>query len=147
MGHIDDRSTVLVFVVTWCRNVTIRPSADLFDGCDESIPAPRESFDESGRLGGVAQGVTEPSDRGVQALLEIDERVACPEARAQFLTSDQHPRPFEQGLENLQRLVLKGHPDARPSELRGKHVQLEDAEPDQATLLSGRRFHGNLGVG
>jgi hypothetical protein len=59
------------------------------------------------RMGrGVAQSLPDFVNCSVQASVEIDEGVAGPEPTAQFLPGNQLARPFQQGKENLERLLI-----------------------------------------
>ena len=56
-------------------------------------------------------------DRGVQAVLEVNERALGPELSPQFVTRDQLPRPHQQQTQNLKRLLLQPHACLAASQL------------------------------
>jgi len=77
-------------------------------------------------------------------MLEVDERVARPQALPQLFASDELPGPLQQALENLEWLVLEIHEYARLSQLARAHVQLEHAKSNDASQLCGGGFHSHL---
>ena len=90
---------------------------------------------------GVGQGFTEPLDGGVHPVVEVDERVVRPEPPPQLVASDHLAWPFQQALEELERLLLEVHPHPRPSQVAGAHVQLEHAEPKHGRRRCRGGFH------
>jgi len=49
---------------------------------DEAISTPSHCLDEQGRVGGLAQGITESLDRSIETMIEIDERIGWPQLAA-----------------------------------------------------------------
>ena len=59
------------------------------DRGDESVAAAGHGFDESRVLGRIAERMAQPRDRGVEALLEIDECLLVPELAPELFTRDE----------------------------------------------------------
>ncbi len=97
---------------------------------DEAIPLPRNSLDV-GRSGGrVAQRFTEPRDRSVQTTVEIDVDVIAPDLVPKLFSGDECARPFDEALQDSERLVLEPDRLAVLSQLSGFEVDFEVAAPD-----------------
>ncbi|HEY8549672.1 MAG TPA: hypothetical protein VIL35_06945 [Vicinamibacterales bacterium] len=111
-------------------------------GSHETVPAARQGLDEARGLGGVAERVAQPPDRGVQTMLEIDERVVRPETFPERFARHQLAGLFEQHREQLQGLLLEVEPRARLPQLAGTQIELEDAEPDQSARVGRGLVHG-----
>jgi hypothetical protein len=80
---------------------------------DEPVASPGERLDISGFLGGVAERVPQPSNGGVDALIEFDNGFAGPEFAPDFLARDQIAGPLQEHEQDLKRLILQ--PDFRAS--------------------------------
>jgi hypothetical protein len=80
-------------------------------------------------------------DRGVQGVLESDERLVGPEAPTQLLAQHYLAWVFKQCKQRLKRMVLKFVEAAVSSQLTGSPVQFERAEPqtEAATGSSSER--------
>lgn len=87
-------------------------------------PRRGSGFDKA-RVGRIAKRVSEPPDRGVEAVLEIDERIRLPQRRTQLLVGDQRAWALEQAEQDAPRVFLQGDPHARLSELSRVERQLE----------------------
>ena len=87
-------------------------------------------LNESGRFRFVSKREAQAPDRGVQAVLEIHEGALGPQAPAQIFPGHDVTRPFEQGGEDLQRLLLQGQADAPLAQLTPAEVHLEGAKSD-----------------
>jgi hypothetical protein len=79
----------------------------LHDRSYEAIPSSRKRLNEDRCVCRFAQGVAQPLDGSIQALIEVDEGVGWPEFAAQFLSGDHLARPFKQGRQDLKRLFLE----------------------------------------
>src|ERR1700730_10032922 len=100
------------------------------DGSDEAVAAPSEGFDENGSFRGVAQGIAQALDGGVEAVIEIDEGFGRPEFAMQLLASDAFAGPLEQGGQDLEGLILELYLLAALAELSCFKVHLKGAEAD-----------------
>src|SRR5262245_66517437 len=87
-------------------------------------------------LGGVAERVTQPADRGIQAVFEIDERFRRPEPLPQLLAGDELTGAIQQRLQDLKWLLGKVDPDAALSELARTQIQLEGAKANKGIQSS-----------
>jgi len=107
---------------------------------DEPVPAARQRLDELRVVRGVTKGSTQSFDRGVQAVLEVDERPIGPEPLPQFIAGDDIARAFEHQAEDLERLFLQADRTAALVQLTRPEVQLERSEP-QPPIRSRRDAH------
>lgn len=73
---------------------------------EEAVPATWKGFDEARIRGAVPKSIAELVDSGVEAVIEIDERVGWPEPLAEFFASHNVPGTFEQRGQNPERLFL-----------------------------------------
>ena len=95
---------VCVSNVTYCasmlhNNRWKKPETETGDRLDEDR-LPRVVF----------QSQPQPSNRAVQALIEVNEGIRAPQACAQRLACHYLARSFQQGEEHLVRLLLNGQP-------------------------------------
>ena len=97
-------------------------------GRQETVAAPRQGFDESWIVGGIAQSVPEALYGGVQAMVKVDERVGRPESLLEFIAAHDLPGAFEKHGEELEGLLLELHFDAVAAQLSGARIDLVDAE-------------------
>src|SRR3954465_7582504 len=77
---------------------------------------------------GVAQGVAQLIDGGVEAVIEVHESVGGPEALAQILPGDHFASPFKQRDEDLERLLLQTDFAALAEEFAGANVGFVNTE-------------------
>ena len=63
------------------------------DGSDEAIAATGEGFDESGTASCVAEGLADAIDRGVDAMLIVDEGALGPKHARDFIARDELTGP------------------------------------------------------
>jgi hypothetical protein len=80
---------------------------------DEAIAAPRQSLDEARRFSGVFQGLAQALDCGIDAVLEVDDRLAGPELPADFFAAHQLAWSLDQQGQDPQRLAFE--PDLYPA--------------------------------
>ena len=119
LGNLGDR-----------RITATGPALDF--GCDagatKRYPLRATVSTKTGLLGGIAEGLAELGDGGVQAPLEIHEGVGGPEAVAELFAGDQLAGGLEERLEDAERLILE--PDAQPvlTQFTRRRVQLEGSE-------------------
>jgi hypothetical protein len=83
-------------------------------------------------IGGVAERLAQPLDRGVQTLFEVDEGVGRPQLGAQLLARDEPAGLLEQADEQAKRLLLEGDSATGLAQLSGLDVHLEHAEANRA---------------
>jgi len=76
------------------------------DVSDETIAALGDSFDETGMIGGVFEGVAEFVYPFVETVVVVNERVVRPQALAELVASNDLARMFEKQGQNLEWLVL-----------------------------------------
>jgi hypothetical protein len=100
------------------------------DRSNETIAIARNGLDESRAIGGIAKRLPQLSDRGVQAVVEADERVCRPEALPQLVARDDGTASIQEQGERVEWLVLQVYPSATLSEFAGLDVQLENTKPD-----------------
>src|SRR5687767_10203346 len=109
---------------------------------DESISPPGQCFDVLRRVRGIAKRLPHLLDRGVQAVLEIDEGVRFPQAIPQFLARGNLAGMLEERGEDLPRLVLEPDTVSVTVQLTSGRVELERSKPQK---LSGQwGCHGGL---
>jgi len=76
------------------------------DRGDESVSSAGYSLDESRIGGGITQGLAQFVNGGVQAVIEVYERVARPEALLQLLARDHFSGVLKQNGQDLKWLFL-----------------------------------------
>jgi hypothetical protein len=69
--------------------------------CDKSVAAPRQGFNESRCVGGVAQHLPKPGDRVVQSVVEIDKCVSRPNLGVKVFARYQIARAPQQNHKHL----------------------------------------------
>src|SRR5713226_7492232 len=112
------------------------------DRRDKPIPVARQGLDEAGIVRGVAQGLPEPHDGGIQAMIEVDECVIGPKPLSQLLSCNDFASLFEQDGENATGLFLEPDLTALLAEFTGPQIHFVYAEADKL-LSQGRLFHGS----
>ena len=103
------------------------------------------SFDVSRILGRIAEGLPQLVDRGVEPVLEIDESIISPNLLAQFIAADDMVGAFEQGHQDLERLLLDLDPDTMLPQLSGYAVNFEGAK--SRVFLRLRMHDAQLSIG
>ena len=66
-----------------------------FDRADEAVTALGESLDKTHVVGRVAQSLSQLVDRGIEAVVKINEDFIWPELGTQFLATDQFSGFFQ----------------------------------------------------
>ncbi len=100
-----------------------------FDRSDKPIPVARQGLDEAGIVRGVAQGLPEPHDGGIQAMVEVNECVIGPEPLSQLLSCNDFASLFQQDGENATGLLLEPDLTALLAEFTGTQINLIYAKP------------------
>ena len=98
---------------------------------DEPIAAAGQRLDESRHVRRVPKRISQAANRGIQAALEIDERLCRPQTLSQLLAGDEVAWTIQQCPENLKRLIGKTDPNPAPAQLAGAEIQLERSEPNE----------------
>ena len=75
------------------------------DRHEQSIAATWNGLDESRRGRRIVQRLTQSADRRVQPVVEVDERPVGPEPAPEVFATDHLAGPFEQSVQEGQRLV------------------------------------------
>ena len=104
------------------------PVADRRDIGKKPVATAGNGFDETGILGGVAEGDAEAIGRRVQPPLKIHENIRGPQTLPQFFAGHELARPFQQGLEHLKRFVLEPQLNAVLAQLARVRIELEYTE-------------------
>ena len=102
--------------------------ADVFNGGYEAVTAAGEGFDEAGAGGGVAEGLAQAVDGGVDAVLGVDESAVGPKVAGDLVAGEQLAGVIEEQAEKLEGLDVETDADALTAELAGGGVDIEDAE-------------------
>src|SRR5688572_18001910 len=98
--------------------------------CDEAVATLRHRLDEDRPLRVVAKRLPDLADRGVHALLEIDEGVGSPEKVANLIRGHEIPGPAQKQLKEPQRLRLQTNDPAALEEFPSLGVQLKGSKSD-----------------
>src|SRR5207253_6392605 len=100
------------------------------DWGNEPIAALRQRLDEARVFGRIAQSLTEPVDGGIEAVIEVDERVSRPQTLPQLVASDDIAAALEQQDEDVERAAAQLHAAPLFHELARAAVNLEHPEPE-----------------
>ena len=103
---------------------------------NESVTTPRYGFDEPRPSSVVAERHSEPPNRRVEAVLEVDESAVGPEAAAQLVTRHDLSRVLQKQTEHLERLILQSDACRPVAQLARSPVQLEAADTHQIASLA-----------
>src|SRR5580704_19796818 len=93
-------------------------------GSDETIATPGQGFDKKRTVGGIAQSIAKPLDRGVEAVVKVDKGVRGPKSGPKLLAGDDLTRIFEQDGQDLKWLVLELDPLAVLAQFGGGEIRL-----------------------
>ena len=99
-------------------------------GPEEAVAVLGQRFDEARLRSGIAERLAQPSDDGVQVVLEIDEDVLGPEPALEILARDHLAGVFDQQHQHLERLVAQPDAQAPFEEPASLHVDVEAVEAD-----------------
>src|SRR5688572_19380866 len=103
------------------------------DRSDEAISAASQGLDEARVIGRIVERRTKFADRGIEAVIEIDE-LGCPELLAQLLARDHLAGAGDENGEESEGLLLERNPNPVAAELAAAQVELEDPEAGHARL-------------
>jgi hypothetical protein len=106
------------------------------DWAYEAVALAGDGFYEAGLVCMIVQGFAQAVHCFVQALVEVNKSVGCPQLFHQRVASDQLAGTIEQRGEDVKRLLLKEGPVAVGAEFAGAQVELELA-----------KTHGRFGFG
>jgi len=95
---------------------------------DKPLSPARQRFNVTGSLGGVAEHLANPRNRIVQAMVEIDKSIGCPNQRSQLLASDDIAGTLKQSGQDLYRLTLQSESYTVFAQLPIAQIQLETIE-------------------
>ena len=87
-----------------------------------------ERLDEPRIIGIIAERRAQPLDRGIQAVLEIDEGPRRPQALAQLVARHDIARTIEHHHENFERLILQPDADSSLSAARARARRLRKSQ-------------------
>jgi hypothetical protein len=111
-----------------------------------SVPAPGQGLDVAGSIGLVAEGDPDLLDAEVEALVEVDERVAAPDLAAELFTGDDVTGAGDEQRQDLERLLLQLDEHPALTQLAVAEIDLEHPEANHRPLPGpvGRWAHGRL---
>ena len=89
---------------------------------DETVTPARQGFYIPGIVGSISERVPETLDGGVQAMIEVHERVRWPELGVQFFAGDHLPWSVKKGQEYLEGLILQTDAGAVSAKFTRTHV-------------------------
>jgi hypothetical protein len=101
-------------------------------GSEKPVAAAGESSNKPGIFRGIAQGVAEAFDGGIEAVIEINEGVSRPQLGAQLFPGDQFARPGQEKRQDLEGLVLEPDFGAVPAKFPGTEVSLKYPKGNEA---------------
>ena len=87
-------------------------------------------FDELGFDRGIAEYVTQPLDRRIQAMFEVAKAGSGPQFLLQFFAGDELPWSLQQGQQDLDGLAAKLQARTILAQFAGIRRDLEGAESD-----------------
>ena len=103
---------------------------------DETVSAAGEGFDVARAGSRVSESFAHLVDGGVQAVVEVDERVGGPELLLQLFARDDFAGTFEQQRQHLEGLSLQAQLDAALAQFACAEIEFEQSKPrDSAALL------------
>src|SRR5262249_26494982 len=101
----------------------------------------RNRLDEARVSRRIAERFAQALDRCVQAVLEVDEGVVRPQARAQLVAGHDGPRRLQEANQDATRLLLKRDGCAVPMNVAGPEVGSEFAEADDKGRFGRSKMH------
>src|SRR6185436_7690499 len=99
-------------------------------GNQKTVPPACQCFDEPGTLGAIAKCGAEPIDGFVQPTFNIDFGLRAPNGLSEFVSGDQFARIFQQGCQDLKRLLLERNRPTVPQELARAKIRDEFVKTD-----------------
>src|SRR5690242_17823932 len=115
--------------------------ADLFDSSEKAVSATRDGFYIPGLTGGFRQGIAQPLDGRIDAVVELHDGVVRPQPEPDLLAEHHFAGLFEQEKQDLKRLFPEL--DANPvlAQLAGTNIEFERSETDEARFGHGQIAH------
>lgn len=107
------------------------------DWGDKAVAMARKGFNEERIIRRVAQHFAQPHDRGVQAVVKIDEGIIGPKPLPELFPGDHFAVPFQQNCENPARLLLKLDLSALFPKLTRAQINFVDTEADELRRKGG----------
>ncbi len=101
---------------------------DRSDGCDKPVTGAGNCLHKLRQVGAVAEGLANFTDGRVNSVFDIDEDFPLPQARGDFVTSNNLSMFGDQEDEEFERLPLKLEPAAFAAELKFAAMKAEVAE-------------------
>ena len=108
------------------------------DRRDEAVAPPGQRLDEARGFCDIAERRAEFPDGVVDALFEIDERVAVPERMLKIVARDDHPRMFQQKSQDLERLRTDRNATPVLRQFERQTIEVEDTETPPASAPTSR---------
>src|ERR1700681_108998 len=108
--------------------LSVSGGVDRGDVGEEPVTATGNGLDEARILRRVAQRFTNLVDRLVQAVIEVDDRLA-PNFLAQLVPGYQLPGVSQQHRQDLKRLLLQSDAEDTLRQVAGSKIDLEDSKP------------------
>ena len=112
---------IRIFVLAGRGRPAFRPG----NRCDEAIAPARQGFNVSRCGRTVAHDRAQLTDGDVQAVFEIDKGIVGPEPLVQLFARDQFAGPFQEHLEQIDRLSLEFQSGAVFAQFPAAEVQLK----------------------
>ena len=103
---------------------------------NETVAAPRNGLYKTWLVGGVAEDFTQPHDRVVESVVEVDEGVTLPETVAKLVAGDDFSRLLQKDGQNLKGLFGKLEAHAVLAKFGCFEIDLKDAEAHDSDACS-----------
>jgi hypothetical protein len=99
------------------------------DGNEKAVTTSRQGFNETRVLCGIGQRFPQLVDRGVQAVVEVDESVFRPDLRTQLLATHHIARSLQQHSKYVKGLFLNPDSLSLLPQFSGPQIHLKRSEP------------------
>ena len=116
-------------------------SAISLDWKDKPVTTSTQRLHVLWLFGRIRQGIAKPPHRGVQSVIEINERIGGPQPRAHLFARNNLARAFQQHGKNLEGLVLDLYSAAIAAQFSGPHVHFKGTEAHNPRSITGHYFH------
>src|SRR6266478_3733118 len=103
---------------------------NFFDRSNESVATPRQSLNEAGTIGRIAQNFAQPHYGIVHSMIKIHKGVARPKACAQFIPGNSLTRLFKKDGQNLKGLFGQFEAQTMLAQFERFEVNLEGTTAD-----------------
>src|SRR5581483_6386413 len=104
---------------------------DSFHGGQKAVATAGEGLDKTRTRRGVAQGLPQFVDDGVEAVVEVNKSIGRPQPLADFFAGDQISRALQQHEQNLEGLLLQAQAHSGPAQLAGIGVSFVRSEAEE----------------